>query len=87
MTSYKLYFLAERQEIKGRQSSLISLEEPRIKGQTIQFRQTALSTPYYVHIWYYPLDGASGPNQHPLLSSKMDKILACFELMQRQINR
>ena len=47
-----LYFLAERQEIKGRQSSLSSLEEPRIKGQTIQFRQTALSTPYYVHIWY-----------------------------------
>ena len=62
---------------------------PYITGtqQTIQFRQIALSAPYYVHIWYHLLGVASGLNQHPLLSSKMDKILACFELMQRQINR
>ena len=46
------------------------------QGQAIQFRQTALSAPYYVHIWYHLLGVASGLNQHPLLSSKMDKFLA-----------
>ena len=32
--------------------------------QTIQFRQTALSAPYYVHTWYHPLGVASCLYQH-----------------------
>ena len=43
----------------------------------IQCRQSALSIPYYSGI---SLVG-SGLNQHPLLSSKMDKILACSGLI------
>ena len=46
--------------------------------QTIQFRQSALSAPYYVHIWYHPLGVASGLIQHPFLSSKMDKFFGMF---------
>ena len=48
MTSYKFYFLVEPQEIKGRQSSLISLEASRIKG-----RQSNLDKLHYLPLIMY----------------------------------
>ena len=48
MASHNLYILAERQEIKGSQSSLISLEVSRIKD-----RQSNLDKLHYLPLIMY----------------------------------